>query len=145
MNQLVRSMGVLGALSAAALRLTACSAPNPMRLETALELKGPITMNIKMEGPTIEYRGTFISAALFEAVEETQTRIEWVLAAFGEPDRRSKTDTGGDLLVWDYRAEGVKGSALKVTDLGEEDNPTPPSMTVILEVVQGTVIRKWRG
>lgn len=145
MTTIFGRMGLYGALGAAALAVGGCSMPDPMRLETAMRLDGPITMNMKMEGPTIEYSGTYVSEAMYDAVEETETRLEWVLAAFGEPDRRAQTDTGGDLLVWDYRAAGVQGSAVQVTSIGKDDNATPPSMTVVLEVVQGTVIRKWRG
>lgn len=151
MNASIARRCLVGFLYLTPMGVLGCAMPDPMRmetemrLETAMRLDGPITMNMKMEGPTIEYRGTFISEKLFDAVKEKDTRVEWVLAAFGEPDRRAATDTGGELMVWDYRAMGVQGSAVQVTAIGKEANATPPSMTVVLEVVEGTVIRKWRG
>lgn len=125
--------------------LAGCSAPDPMRLDSTLRLDGPVSINMKMEGPASRYTGTFVSEALFDAVEVKETRIEWVLATFGAPDRRADTSTGGEYLVWDYRADTVQGHPLRLTGIGDDENQTPSSMTVTLEVVNGTVIRKWRG
>ncbi|MCA9305334.1 MAG: hypothetical protein R3B46_03255 [Phycisphaerales bacterium] len=127
--------------------LAGCSAPDPMRLDSTLRLDGPVTvnMNMQMEGPASRYTGTFVSEALFEAIELKETRIEWVIATFGEPDRRADTSTGGEYLVWDYRADTVQGHPLRLTGIGDDENQTPSSMTVTLEVVNGIVLRKWRG
>lgn len=125
--------------------LPACAAPNPMKLESTFRLDGPITLNMQMNGPSMEYEGTFISEELFKAIELKETSAEWVLAAFGEPDRKGQTVQGGDLWVWQYRAATVQGSPVKIMNIGDDDNQTPPSMTVVLEIVNGVVLRKWRG
>ncbi len=138
--------------AAASMTAASCSVPDPLRMESDLNmngtisLEGPITMNMKMEGPSMKYDGTFISQELYDAVEVKNTRAEWALAAFGEPDSRSQTAEGGEYWVWRYRAASVNLSPVKIMNVGGDDEEeSPPSMTVVLEIVNGTVIRKWRG
>lgn len=141
-----------GAGAVAAMIAASCSAPNPLRLESdlnmngSMSLEGPITMNMKMEGPSMKYEGTYISPELFEAVEVKNTTAEWALAAFGEPDARGQTAQGGEYWVWRYRAASVNLSPVKIMNVGGDDEEeAPPSMTVVLEVVNGTIVGKWRG
>lgn len=121
--------------------LAGCDTSEPLRMEAAFELKGPIMMQI--QGPVVRYEGTFVSEALFDQVVESETSRSWVLAAFGEPDRRSPLEDGSELLVWSYRLSAVEGSGLNIVDFGGENRPE--QVTTILHVANGVVIHKWRG
>lgn len=131
----------VGALCFGALAMAGCDTSEPLRMEAAFELKGPITMQI--QGPVVRYEGTFVSEALFDQVVQSETSRSWVLAAFGEPDRRSALEDGSELLVWSYRLSEVEGSGLNIVDFGGENQPE--QVTTILHVANDVVIHKWRG
>lgn len=133
--------GGMWALSLGALVMGGCDTSEPLRMEAAFELKGPIMMQI--QGPVVRYEGTFVSGALFDQVKESETSASWALAAFGEPDRRSPLEDGSELLVWSYRLSEVEGSGLNIVDFGGENQPE--QVTTILHVANGVVIHKWRG
>lgn len=132
---------VVAPLGLFAVALAGCDTSEPLRMEAAFELKGPITMQI--QGPVVRYEGTFVSEALFEQVVESETSRSWVLAAFGEPDRRSPLEDGSELMVWSYRLSEVEGSGLNIVDFGGENQPE--QVTTILHIASGVVIHKWRG
>lgn len=146
-------MRVARALLAAApcvtLTISGCSTDKPLRLEGEMRMEGDISMSLegpiemKLQGPILEYEGTYISEAMFDAVDLKETRAEWVLAAFGEPDEKRAMGSG-ELWVWRYRAAAVQGSPVKIMNIGDE-TAAPPSMTVVLELSDGIVTRKWRG
>ena len=127
--------------AASVLGVVGCDTSEPLRMEAAFELKGPIQMQI--QGPVVRYEGTFVSEALFGEIVEGETSESWALAAFGEPDRRSDLEDGSALLVWSYRLSEVEGSGLNIVDLGGE--PQPAQVTTILHIAGGVVIHKWRG
>lgn len=132
---------LMASLCLGALALTGCDTSEPLRMEASFELKGPITMQI--QGPVVRYEGTFVSEGLFEQVKESETSASWVLAAFGEPDRRSPLEDGSELMVWSYRLSEVEGSGLNIVDFGGENQPE--QVTTILHIADGVVIHKWRG
>lgn len=148
----IRTGGTIGALAT----LLGCATSEPIQLDSSMTLGGEMAMNgslalniegpieVKLHGPVIEYEGTYISAELFDAVEIDRTQAEWVLAAFGEPDTKSPLGAS-DLWVWRYRAASIEGSPVKIMTLGTGEDAAPASVTVILELTDGIVTRKWRG
>lgn len=145
-----RKFGWVGAVLGAGAGAIGCSTSEPLRLDGSLKLDGSMAVSLegpiemKLQGPVLEYEGTFISAELYEAVELDRTQMEWVLAAFGEPDDERALGPS-ELWVWRYRAAAVQGSPVKIMSLGTGEDAAPASMTVILEITNGIVTRKWRG
>jgi len=127
-----------------------CSTSEPVRLESSFRMDGQVAMRLdgpiemKLQGPVLEYEGTYVSEELFKAVEIDRTQMEWVLAAFGEPDSKSVLGPS-ELWVWRYRAAAVQGSPVKIMSISDGADAAPASMTVILEITNGIVTRKWRG
>lgn len=133
------------ALSAGALPLAACNTSKPLKLESTFKLEGPVQIQMQMQGPVVRYTGVFVSETLFEQVKPDKTSEVWLLAAFGEPDRRTPAAEGGELLVWAYRLTAVEGSGLNLLSVGEDKEKTPTNVTTIIRVAGGVVVEKWRG
>lgn len=109
--------------------------------DLALKFEGPIQM--KVDGPTIRYQGTYISESLLEQVQDGRTTGEWVLAVFGEPDERTKLSDGSEIWKWQYRP--VEESAVAFSLFGgDKDKPRTPQMTAFVQVRDGVVVRKFR-
>jgi hypothetical protein len=121
--------------------LVGCDTSKPLRMEAVLDLKGPITMEVR--GPSVSYEGTYVSDGLYELVEEGVTSETWIVAAFGEPDRRVELEDGSALLVWEYNLTAVEGSGLNIVDFGDEGKPA--KLTTLAHVANAIVIKKWRG
>ncbi len=121
--------------------IAGCETSEPLRMEAALDLKGPIT--IQVQGPSVRYEGTYVSEALFDVVKEGETSESWIIAAFGEPDRVSDLEDGTMLLVWEYNLTEVEGSGLNIVDFGGEKHPA--KLTTMVHVRDGVVLQKWRG
>ena len=117
----------------------------PLKMEAALRLDGPVTIQMQMQGPSVRYDGTFVSEDLYKAIEVDKTSEEWLLAALGEPDRKLELRDGGALLVWAYRLAAVEGSFVNVMDLGGDDERKPSNMTTMVRLEGGVVREKWRG
>lgn len=130
---------------AAVLTASGCNTSQPLRMEAALRLDGPVTIQMQMQGPSARYTGTYVSDDLYKVIEVDKTTEEWLLAALGEPDRRVDLRDGGALLVWVYRIEAVEGSFVNVVDIGGKDEKHPSSMTTVLRMSEGVVREKWRG
>lgn len=130
---------------ASALAAGGCDTSKPLRMEAAMRLDGPVTIQMQMQGPTVRYDGTFVSEKLFEEIKVDRTSEEWVLAALGEPDRRLELRDGGALLVWAYRLAEVEGAFVNVVEVGDDEKKQPSNMTTILRLEGGVVREKWRG
>lgn len=141
-----RPLGAAGAsLFLLAGVLPGCDTSKPLRMEAAMKLDGPITIQMQMQGPSVRYDGTFVSEDMFKAIVIDKTSEEWILAALGEPDRRVELRDGGSLLVWAYRLAAVEGSFVNVMDLGGKDDKQPSNLTTVLRLEGGVVKEKWRG
>ncbi len=113
------------------------------RVETILKLDGPITMNMQMQGPTIEYEGIYISDALLDRVDEDETTADWILAVFGEPTSRAELNDGTEIWKWSYTPKAQTASLLSLWG-GTQDEPRLQPSSAYLQLRNGKVIDKWR-
>lgn len=126
--------------------LTGCSdsrmaLESDMKMEGTLRLEGPIQMQI--QGPAMKYTGTYISENLLDRVKEKETRADWILAVFGEPEEKGKLNDGTEIWKWIYRPT-MQDSSL-VTLFGKDDEPPRPQQSAtFLRMREGVVIEKWR-
>lgn len=113
------------------------------RVETVLKLEGPVTMNMQMQGPTIEYEGVHISDALLERVETGETTEDWVLAVLGEPTSKATLKDGSEIWKWSYKPTAQQASLLSLWG-GTEKEPRLQPSTAYLQLRDGVVVEKWR-
>lgn len=139
-----RGYALMLALCAGA-ALQGCDTSKPMRLETTFKLDGPIQMQMQMMAPSMRYDGTFVSEPLFDQVKVGTTTRDWLVAAFGEPDRTSTLPDNSEYLVWAYRLAAVKGEGINVLSVDTKKSNEPAQVTTIVHVVNGIVREKWRG
>lgn len=111
-------------------------------MAATLKLDGPV--EIRMQGPTVRYEGTYISDELLELVDAGETTGEWVIAVFGEPDARTQLHDGSSIWRWTYRPVEQTASVIEIFG-DEEKEPRLSTRTVFCQVRDGIVIRKWSG
>ena len=111
-------------------------------LRTALKIDGPI--QVRMEGPSVRYDGTYVPEGLFGYVVAGKTRIDWVRAAIGEPDQSTTLDDQSVIWKWAYVPVEQQVSLLQVLS-GTQDEPKLQPAITIMRIQDGVVVEKWRG
>jgi hypothetical protein len=107
-----------------------------------IALSGPITINL--QGPSVEYQGTYVSEALMERIHLGNTTAEWLLAVIGEPEFRTPMSDGTEIWKWVYRPASAQSPLVSL--LGQDDQrPSPQPITAYVRLQDGIVIDKWRG
>ena len=109
--------------------------------QMAVKIEGPIEM--KVDGPTIHYKGTYVSDKALAEVVEGRTTGEWVVAVFGEPDVRVKLSDGSEIWKWQYRPTEETAMAFSLFG-GDKDKPRTPQMLAFVQIRDGIVIHKFR-
>lgn len=112
-----------------------------------MRLAGPIEISMRIDGPSVEYTGVYVSESLLERVTPNETRADWLLAVFGEPTSRSPLDDGSEIWKWAYVPVRQKsGAIVTFLSLGgdDKDEPTIQTSTTIVQLRDGVVIEKWR-
>jgi outer membrane protein assembly factor BamE (lipoprotein component of BamABCDE complex) len=85
--------------------------------------------------------GDYVGTGTYNRIEVGETTDDWVLAALGEPTRRSELE-GGELWAYEYeRTERSKGSVLLV--IGGSSSEESSGGTYI-EIKDGIVTDAWR-
>lgn len=117
-----------------------------MKMDGVMRVEGPIEMNMRMEGPSVAYTGTFISEALLERVEIGETRQDWILAVFGEPTGRGELADGSEIWKWAYVPVRQQGEFLTLlsTGGGGKEEPTIQTATTFVHLRNGVVVETWR-
>jgi hypothetical protein len=113
-----------------------------MRLEGAVEIKGPIQM--QLSGPSITYAGVYVSEALFDRIDEGSTTGEWVRAVIGEPMSTSQLRDGTEIWRWSYQPERESLAPITVWSSGGKEEPRVRQSLTFLQLRDGIVIEKWR-
>lgn len=111
------------------------------KLDGAVRIEGPIVMQVR--GPTVRYRGVYISENTLERVHTSETRMDWVLAVFGEPTDKTRLADGSDIWKWAYVPMEQEASIVSVFG-GSKDEPALQPSTTYLHLKDGVVIEKWR-
>jgi hypothetical protein len=107
-----------------------------------IALSGPITINL--QGPSVDYQGTYVSEALMERIHLGNTTSEWLLAVIGEPEFRTPMSDGTEIWKWVYRPASAQQPLVNL--LGQDDQrPTPQPITAYVRLQDGIVVDKWRG
>ncbi|RNC81293.1 MAG: hypothetical protein ED559_05735 [Phycisphaera sp.] len=85
--------------------------------------------------------GNYIGSGTFKRIKIGETTESWVLAALGQPTRRSQVE-GGELWAYEYeRTERSKGSVLLIVG-GSSSEETAGGTYV--EIKDGIVTDAWR-
>lgn len=108
-----------------------------------IQLPGPVT--IQVQGPSVEYEGTYVSEALMERILVGQTTGEWVLAVVGPPQTKTPMSDGTEIWKWVYRPTGTTAPLLPVLGEGDREKPHPQPITAFVRIKEGVVVDKWRG
>lgn len=111
-------------------------------MATSLKLEGPIEM--RLQGPTVRYEGTYVSDELFALVKAGETTDDWLIAVFGEPDARAELRDGTSIWRWTYRPTEQTASVIEVFG-GEEKEPKLSTRSVFCQIRARLVVGKWKG
>ncbi|MCK6528349.1 hypothetical protein L6R50_12605 [Myxococcota bacterium] len=126
------------------------SAEVPVRLsgELPVEFSGQIPVRVeatlRVEGPSVAWRGVYVSEDLLGHIEEGKTRADWLRAVIGEPTARATLDDGTEIWKWAYEPLRSTGDLVQVFGGGGEE-PTPKPIIAYVRLKDGVVVEKWRG
>ncbi len=112
-------------------------------LRGTVRLDGPVQIQMQMQGPTVRYKGTFVSEELLKRVKPDVTRADWILAVLGEPTGRAVLDDGSEIWKWVYAPIEQVASFVQVFGATEDEPPLQP-VSAFVHLRAGVAIDTWR-
>jgi len=86
--------------------------------------------------------GAYVGPSTFSQVEPGTTRIDWVLATFGNPSSTTTLDDGSEIWKWEYtKTKSGRGSVFVL--YSGSDSSTSQSAAFV-QVRDGVVVKAWR-
>ena len=114
------------------------------RLATSFKLDGPVQIQMQLQGPTINYVGTYISDELYDQITLAQATDDWLIAVLGEPTARTPLRDGSEVWRWTYAPTTQQGAVIEIFDKSDKP-PKLASRAVFVQLRDLKAIRKWKG
>ncbi|MEO1582964.1 MAG: hypothetical protein AAFR96_00125 [Planctomycetota bacterium] len=110
---------------------------------TALALTLVVSTSGCIHGSSVTSEsGVRVGSTTFSRIEPGVTTKDWIRTTLGEPQRRSVSEGGRELWVYDYeRTERSRGTFLLV--IGGSDTSTTSTVTYV-EFKDGVVTQAWQ-